>query len=45
VNDPKEIERALKMPEFQELWAALMKLCERVRPNNMRVVGAVGRND
>ena len=40
--DPAKVEEVMSGPEFQELWSAVMEICDTVKPHSMRVVGAVG---
>lgn len=41
IGDPAKVEEIMSSAEFQELWSAVMEICDRVKPHTMRVVGAV----
>ena len=43
ISVSENVEEAMAKAEFQALMSRVMDLCEGVKPNNMRVVGGVGR--
>lgn len=40
ISQPEIANKVMSGSEFQELWGAVMQLCDGVEPHSMRVVGA-----